>query len=148
MTFLPYIWLGLSVLLAVLGFVLSYEITFWLAIDAFIVMVIAFLGVSPLVQVIVAVVLGIIFSLLSKRLAFASLRPLKESQTVRADPKELIGKKGIVVISIRGNSKRGLVDLSGEKWVAQAEGEAEFAQGTQIEISSLVGQRLVVRAAS
>ena len=136
MPFLPYIWLALSVSLVALGLVLSYEITFWLAIDAFIVTIIAFAGASPLAQVITAVALGIIFCLVSKRLAFA----------IRADPAELIGKRGIVVISIRGSTKRGLVNLSGEKWVAQAEDDMELAQGDKIEVASLMGQRVVVKA--
>ena len=146
MTFLPYIWLALSVSLVVLGLVLSYEITFWLAIDAFIVMIISFAGASPLVQVITAAALGIVFCLVSKKLAFASLRPLGETQTIRANPAELVGRRGVVVISIRGATKRGLVNLSGEKWVAQAENDLEFAQGDEIEVTSLMGQRVVVRA--
>ena len=112
MSLLPYVWLGLGVLLVVLGLTLSYEITFWLAIDAFVVMIIAFLGGSPVVQIVTALALGIIFSIASKRLAFASLRPLKQTQTIRAKPDELVGRRGTVVISVRGSTKRGLVTVS------------------------------------
>ena len=109
-------------------------------------MILSFAGASPLVQVIAAAALGVIFCLVSKKLAFASLRPLGEAQTIRADAAELVGRRGIVVISIRGAVKRGLVNLSGEKWVAQAEGEMEFALGDEIEVASLIGQRVVVKA--
>ncbi len=145
MSILPYVWLGLSVLLLALGLTLPYEITFWLAIDAFIVMIIAFAGASPIAQVITAVVLGVLFCFLSKRLAFASLRPLRDTQTIRANPDELIGRQGIVVISVHGSTKRGLVNFSGEKWVAEAERGVQLAQGDEVEVVSLKGQRLVVK---
>jgi len=148
LSLLPYVWLGLGVLLLALGLTLSYEITLWLAIDAFIVMIIAFLGASPVAQIITAVVLGILFCALSKRLAFASLRPLKQTQTIRANPDELVGRHGIVVISVRGSTKRGLVNLSGEKWVAQAEDGVELGQGDKVEVVGLVGQSVVIKAIS
>ena len=146
MSFLPFIWLGLSILLLALGLILSYEITFWLAIDALVVMIIAFLGASLLTQAATAVILGLALCAVSKKLAFASLRALGETQTVRANPDELVGRRGIVVISIGGKTKRGLVNLSGEKWVAEAENGVELAQGVMAEVVSLKGQHLVVKA--
>lgn len=133
-------------MLLALGLILSYEITLWLAIDAFVVMIIAFLGASLLVQAITAVILGLALCAVSKKLEFASLRVLGERQIVRANPDELVGRRGIVVISIRGKTKRGLVNLSGEKWVAEAEDGIELAQGVTAEVVSLKGQCLVVKA--
>jgi len=148
LSFLPYMWLGLTILLALLGFWLSYEITFWLAVDAFVVMIVAFFGASLLVQLIVAAVLPVVLWLWAKKLSFASLRTLPDTETIRANPAEFVGRQGIVVISIDGSVKRGLVNFSGEKWVAQAEGGMKLGQGEEIEVASLKGQTVVVRRAS
>ncbi len=145
LSFLPYMWLGLTILLVLLGSWLSFEITFWLAIDAFVVMIAAFFGASLLVQLIVAAVLAVVLLLWAQKLSFASLRTLRDTETIRANPADLVGRRGIVVISIDGGVKRGLVNLSGEKWVAQAEEGMKFGQGKEIEVASLRGQTVMVR---
>lgn len=138
-------WLGLTILLVLLGFWLSFEITFWLAVDAFIVMIIAFFGASLFTQLIVAAFLAVVLFLWAHKLSFASLRTLPDTETIRANPADLVGRRGIVVINIDGGVKRGLVNLSGEKWVAQAEGGMKLGQGEEIEVASLRGQTVVVR---
>ena len=129
-----------------LGLILAYDITLWLAIDAFVVMIIAFFGASLQTQAIAAVILGLALLAISRKLGFATLKALGERQTVRANPDELVGRQGIVVISIGGKTKRGLVNLSGEKWVAEAKDGVELAQGVMAEVVSLKGQCLVVKA--
>ena len=148
MSFLPYMWLALTILLLLLGYWLSYEITFWLSVDAFVVMIVAFLGASLVVQLIVAGVLAVVLLLWARKLSFASLRPLRDTETIRANPADVVGRHGIVVISIDGGVKRGLVNLSGDKWVAAAEEGEKFAQGEEIEVASLRGQTVVVRRVS
>jgi len=147
MNYMPFVWLGLGVVLVVIELLGAYEFTLWLAIDAFIVCIAAFAGASVLSQIILAVALGLALNLLSRRLSFFSLNPLKETHSLRVNKDEVIGKHGVVVIGVPASTeeaKDGLVVLDGTKWVARSGNGERICQGTEVEVTSLVGLKVKV----
>ena len=143
--YVPFVWIAVGVGLLVVEFAQAREYTLWLAIDAFIVAILAFFGVPLYIQLIIAVLLAIILCAFSKRLSFLSLHPLEETQSLRVNREEIVGRRGVVVVSIRGAGENGLVVLDGTKWVAAAHDDQDIPLAAEIEVVSMKGLKVLVR---
>ncbi|MCD6328070.1 NfeD family protein [bacterium] len=143
--YLPYMWIAVGVALLIVEFAFAREFTLWLSIDAFIVAILAFVGIPLYIQLIVVVFLAVVLCALSKRLSFLTLHPLEDTQSLRVNSKEIVGKRGVVVVSIRGSGENGLVVLDGTKWVAGSHDDQDIPLAAEVEVVSMKGLRVLVR---
>lgn len=139
-----YLWLGLGAVLLALEWLFAFETTLWLGVAALFVSPIAFARAPLALQVGAYAVFGFVLWLVAKKSSFFTLRPLREGERLRVNPKELVGRTGVVLIGIDGDKGSGLVSLDGEKWVAKGAGGRKISQGTEVEVVSVRGLKLIV----
>ena len=114
------------------------------ALGAVVAAILAFAGVSIVVQWIVFVVVSLV--------SFLALRPLarrldERTNTTGVGANRLIGERARVVDAIGPGHAPGMVRIGGEQWRAESADATEIANDTSVVITEVRGTRVVVRPA-
>ena len=121
--------------IATVGFLI-----FWLGIGAIFAMITSFLTDNIAIQTVVFVLVSSILIPLTKPLA----DKFSGKKTVATNSYSLINKHGIVLSDINPIEGTGLVKVNGETWSAKSESELTIAKGTEVEVLSVEGVKLIV----
>jgi membrane protein implicated in regulation of membrane protease activity len=135
-----WIWVGLTILFALIEVFTLGLTTVWFALAA---LVMVFLSLLPMpLSLQILIFLGISAGLLffTRPIAIKKFRAGKEKTNVDS----LIGKRALVTRQI-GEFEKGEVKLNGQFWSARSEDTSEIKEGIKCEVVRIEGVQAVVR---
>lgn len=139
--YLPYIWLGLTVIAAVVEGLTTQLISIWFVIGGGAAFITALCGGPLWLQ-------ALLFSGVSI-LTLTVTRPfVKKIIKTRREPTNAdryLGQEGLVLEEINNHIGKGQVKVLGSIWTARTEDGSVLHQDTRIEVVRLEGVKLVVR---
>lgn len=139
--YLQWIWLFLALLFLLIQIFAPGRTFLFLAIGAAVTALLAFLGLVPLWQLIVFVIIsavGVLYASLSTR------RASGPGETVYGIDR-VIGKEAIVVVAIDPKTAQGRVRVEREQWPADSESGQPIADGATVQVLAMRGERVLVR---
>lgn len=136
-----FVWLGVTVLFAVIELITVQLTTVWFALGAFIAMLLAVFGVDNLaVQITVFAVVSAAALILTRPLVKKFIN--QKAQPTNADM--AIGKTGIVTDTIDEITGKGEVKLGAAVWSAKSADGREIPKGTKVKVLRIEGVKLIV----
>ncbi len=138
-----HIWLilGIGLVLAeifTLGFFLL-----WFGVGAVLASLLAWLGVGRAIQV-GAFIISSLLLLVSSRTIFRSVL-FRSRESIPTNIEAVKGQSGLVLKTIEGSVKPGLVKIGGEVWSAICEEEIRIATGAKVEVLQISGNKVRVK---
>ena len=135
------IWFAVAILFVIGEIFTSGFFLLWFGIGAAVTGVLALLGVGPIIQLAVFVVLSGIL--------FASTRKLADRITGTQPPgigaDRFVNKPGIVIVEINPNENTGRVRVDYDEWRAESESGDVIPKGTPIFVTGIEGTHLMVQ---
>ncbi|QEN07613.1 NfeD family protein [Oceanispirochaeta crateris] len=137
---MPWVWLGIAVVMTVIEGLTMGMTTVWLALAALICMVLAFIMPSATAQIVVFLVLSILMLIFTRPLAVRKMNMGKE----KTNADRLIGMNGIVQIPVSAD-KPGQVKVAGQVWTARPEDpKSVFNSGDQVQVIRIEGVTIII----
>jgi len=135
-----WIWLGITIILAVIeAFTLGLT-TIWFAIAALVLVFLSFLPIPIVYQVMIFLVISAALLLFTRPLAVKKFKTGK----VKTNVDSLAGMHALVTKQIT-EFDRGEVKLNGQIWSAKSEDGCALAEGTKCEVVRIEGVQAIVR---
>ena len=135
-----YIWLALVIAFALLEAMTSQMVSIWFSSGALLALVAALFDVELSIQIAVFIVSTLI-------LLFATRPLVKKFVNVKKVPTNIdavIGKTGLVTITIDNDRGEGQIKLQGIEWTARSENGTNVAEGTKVLVERVEGVKLFV----
>ena len=137
-----YIWLGLTVVFALLEAASAQLTTVWFALGSVVAFILALCGVkSVTVQVIVFVVVSVAALVLTRPLVKKILH--KRVEATNADRN--VGETGVTVTEINNIDGKGEVKVNGTVWTARSLDDSVIPQGVKVTVVRIEGVKLIVK---
>lgn len=140
--FMPYIWLVLAVLLAIVEVSTSQLVSVWFVAGALVSALCSatFLSSNILLQLLVFIVVSALALILTRPF----VKKLKNTHKTPTNADRYIGEKGIVIQEINPECGTGLVEVDGAKWTARASDGSVISMNTTVLVDSIQGVKLMV----
>ena len=144
MEYMPYIWLGIAVVLAVVEVSTTQLVSLWFVIGAAATAVCSatFLKGQLLWQIIIFIAISALMLILTRPL----VKKLKTNEIVSTNSDRNIGKTAVVISEINPESGVGQVRVGNEKWSAKTADGSIIKEGTNVKVTDIEGVKLVVSA--
>ena len=144
-----WIWLGLTVLFAIIEAITLGLTTIWFALAGFIVIFLSFLPIPFEFQVLIFLIISAVLLFFTRPLAVIKFKTGK----VKTNVDSLVGKHALVAKQIT-EFERGEVKLNGQMWSARLEDSSDntlasartLAEGAKCEVVRIEGVQAIVRA--
>lgn len=140
--FMPYIWLGVIILMAVLEAVTTQMVSIWFVIGGVVALICSVCGVSIPAQLILFFAVTAITLALTRPLVKKALWVKKEDTNVG----RYIGKIGVVTQKVDNQAGEGQVNVSGRIWTARSAEGSILMEGTNVKVLAIEGVKFIVRA--
>ena len=135
-----YIWVAaLVVTVAIEAFTLNLT-SIWFSVGALAALILASIGLSPLVQMVVFVVVSALLLILVRPLTRKFLRVRGE----KTNADRIIGQQAIVTVAIDNALSQGEIKLLGQNWSARSQDNSKIAVGTTVRVLSIAGVKVIV----
>lgn len=140
--FMPYIWLGIIILMSVIEATTTQLVSIWFVIGGVVALICSVCGVPIPAQLVIffavtAITLAITRPLVKRALAF------KKEDT---NAGRYIGKTGFVTLQVDNQAGEGQVNVSGSVWTARSAEGTVLSEGTHVVVEAIEGVKLIVRA--
>ncbi len=135
------IWLIASGVFFVMEIFTVGFLIFWLGVGALIAMIISFLTSNIIIQTTVFVISSGLLIFATKPL----VNKITKKETVPTNVYSIVGKKGIVIENINWSTGTGQIKSEGEIWSAKTNGQINIPKGTEVEIESIDGVKVIVK---
>lgn len=144
MEYMPYIWLGIAVVLAVIEVSTTQLVSLWFVIGAAVTSVCSatFLKDQLLWQIVLFIGLSAVTLILTRPL----VKKLKANNSVSTNSDRNIGKSALVIADIDPEQGVGQVRVGNEKWSAKSKDGIVIPVGTNVKVVGIEGVKLVVSA--
>ena len=137
---MPWIWLGIAIVMTIIEGLTMGLTTVWLAIAALVCMILAFFIPSVTLQIIVFLILSIVMLVFTRPFAVKKLKLGGEKTNVD----RLVGMKGIVLKQVKWDEP-GQIKVAGQIWTARPDtGENVFELDQEVRILRIEGVTLIV----
>lgn len=140
--FMPYIWLGVIILMAVLEAVTTQLVSIWFVIGGVVALICSVCGVSIPAQLILFFAVTAITLLITRPLVKKALLVKK----VDTNAGRYIGMTGFVTQKVDNQAGEGQVNVSGSIWTARSAEGSILTEGTNVKVEAIEGVKLIVRA--
>ncbi|SFQ19685.1 Membrane protein implicated in regulation of membrane protease activity [Lachnospiraceae bacterium XBB1006] len=141
MDFFRIAWLVILVVMLVVELATLGLTTIWFAGGAVVALVANLVGLSPIIQVVLFVVVSILLLALTRPMA---VRHLNQNRT-RTNAESLIGRTGFVLEEINNLKATGCVSVDGQEWTARNAVDGEIiAKDQVVTIEGIQGVKLIV----
>lgn len=137
---MPYIWLGVMVIMAVVEAITVQIVSIWFVVGAVAALISTIFTDSPFIQLAVFILVTAI-SLLLTRPFVKSLLNFKKEDT---NAGRYIGKIGIVTEEINNDLGLGQVNVSGSVWTARSKDGLPIPKGEKVQVKEISGVKLIV----
>ena len=114
---------------------------FWLGVGALFAMLISFLTSNIIIQTTVFVISSGLLIFATKPL----VNKITKKEIVPTNVYSIVGKKGIVVEDIDWSTGTGQIKSDGEVWSAKTNEQINIPKGTEVEIESIDGVKVIVK---
>lgn len=142
MSYMFWIWLAVIVVATVIELMTWNMTSIWFAFAALVAFILSiFKVISWEIQLIVFIVLSVALMISLRRI---SLRLLFKYTDGKTNTAELIGKR-VRLIKGYTEDELGEVKINGVVWTAEVESGEAIAEGEQVEISTVRGNRIIVK---
>ncbi len=139
------VWLVIAVIMIVIEVVTTGLATLWFAVGAIVAMIMDLCGAPFTAQIIVMAVVSIVCFALCMIWVRPKLESLRKKNIQRTNADRLIGREGIVIVSLNKTEGKGQVKVDGQIWSAKA--DSDIAEGIRVIVRSIEGVKLVVEIA-
>ena len=114
---------------------------FWLGIGALFAMLISFLTNNIIIQTTVFVISSGLLIFATKPL----VNKITKKEVIPTNVYSIVGKKGIVIEDIDWSTGTGQIKSEGEIWSAKTNEQINIPKGTEVEIESIDGVKVIVK---
>ena len=114
---------------------------FWLGVGALIAMLISFLTSNIIIQTTVFVISSGLLIFATKPL----VNKITKKEVIPTNVYSIVGKKGIVIEDINWSTGTGQIKSEGEIWSAKTNEQINIPKGTEVEIKSIDGVKVIVK---
>ena len=136
-----FVWLGLTIVFAVLEAATAQLTTIWFAIGSVAALILAICGVESItVQCVVFVAVSLI-TLIATR-PFVKKLLHKRVQPTNAD--RYIGETGVTLVEINNVQGTGEVKVQGNVWTARTENDTVIPEGANVRVLRIEGVKVIV----
>lgn len=142
MEYMPYVWLSLAVILAVVEISTTQLVSIWFVIGAAATAVMSstIIKGNLVLQIIAFILISTIALLLTRPL----VRKIRKQELISTNSDRNIGKSGVVIADINPENGKGMVRIGSEKWSAKSLQNYVIKEGTNIKVVAIEGVKLVV----
>lgn len=141
MEYLPFLWLGVAVLAAIVEAVVPALVSIWFVPGGLAALIVSLCGGSFLWQMLVFFAVSAVAVAITRPLAKKVVR--KDGTPTNAD--RVIGAEGIVTQEINELLGTGQVTVRGAIWTARAMQAGSIAAGETVVVERIEGVKLIVR---
>jgi len=135
-----WVWVVLTVLLAIIeAFTLGLT-TIWFAIAALVMVFLSFLPIPFVFQIMIFLAISAVLLIFTRPVAIKKLKIGR----VKTNVDNLAGKHALVTRQI-SEFEKGEVKLNGQFWSARSENDTVIAEGTKCEVVRIEGVQAIVR---
>ena len=135
-----WVWVALTILLAIIeAFTLGLT-TIWLAIAALVMVFLSFLPIPLVFQIMIFLAISAVLLIFTRPVAIKKLKIGR----VKTNVDNLAGKHALVTRQI-SEFEKGEVKLNGQFWSARSENDTVIAEGTKCEVVRIEGVQAIVR---
>ena len=140
--FIParWIWVALTIILAIIEALTLGLTTIWFAIAALVMVFLSFLPIPFIFQIIIFLVISAVLLIFTRPLAVKKLKIGK----IKTNVDNLAGKHALVTRQI-GEFEKGEVKINGQLWSARSENDAVIEEGAKCEVVRIEGVQAIVR---
>ncbi len=140
--FMPFLWLGLAVVLGIIEVCTAQLVSIWFVIGAFVTAVCSatFLRDYIFLQVIVFIAVSALALILTNPI----VKRLKSFNKTKTNSDRNIGKTAIVIADIDNTTATGLVEVDGSRWSARSKTGDKILAGTTVMVEEIQGVKLIV----
>ena len=114
---------------------------FWLGVGALLAMLISFLTNNIIIQTAVFVISSSLLIFATKPL----VNKITKKDAIPTNVYSIVGKKGIVIDDIDWFTGTGQIKSEGEIWSAKTNEQINIPKGTEVEIESIDGVKVIVK---
>ena len=135
------IWLIASGIFFIIEIFTVGFLIFWLGVGALLAMLISFLTNNVIIQTTVFVISSGLLIFATKPL----VNKITKKEAVPTNVYSIVGKKGIVIEDIDWSTGTGQIKSEGEVWSAKTNEQINIPNGTEVEIESIDGVKVIVK---
>ena len=135
------IWLIASGIFFIIEIFTVGFLIFWLGVGALFAMLISFLTNNIIIQTTVFVISSGLLIFATKPL----VNKITKKEAVPTNIYSIVGKKGIVIEDIDWLTGTGQIKSEGEVWSAKTNEQINIPKGTEVEIESIDGVKVIVK---
>lgn len=140
--YMVYVWLGVMALSVFVEMATMSLVSVWCAVGALAALFAAYFGASLGAQLLLFVGLSILVAAVARPLA----RRYADPHRIPTNADRLLGMEAKVVEDIDNNLSSGAVYVDGKTWTARSAGGEVIPAGETVEIETMEGIKLIVRA--
>lgn len=138
--YMPFIWIGFAIIMAVCEAATTQLVSIWFVLGAICAAITTVFTPSILIQLAVFLVVTLISMLVTRPLV-KKLRNKNAVQTTNSD--SLIGNIGVTLTDISDAQSVGQVKISGKEWSARSD-FAPILKNTKVKVLAIEGVKLIV----
>ncbi|MDO4420251.1 MAG: NfeD family protein [Ruminococcus sp.] len=144
MEYMPYVWLSVAVVLAIVEISTTQLVSLWFVLGAAVTAVCSatFLKNQLIWQIIIFLFISAVLLLLTRPF----VKKLKTNDGVRTNSDRNIGKIALVISDINPDKGTGQVRVGSEKWSAKTIDGSVIKEGTNVKVVAIEGVKLIVTA--
>lgn len=140
MNYLPYVWIAVMIVMAVLEGVTTQLVSIWFVVGALVTAVVSFFVPSFAVQFIVFAVVSLLCLTVTRPL----VKNARKVDFIPTNADRNIGKIAVVTQEINNKLGTGQVSVGGNTWTARTTEDTVVAVGTEVKVESINGVKLMV----
>lgn len=135
-----YIWIGITILLVIIEAASVNLVTIWFAVGSLASLLMALIGLSIPVQVIVGLIVSTLLLIYSRPIAIKYLKVGR----VKTNVNSVIGQRGVVTKTILQNHV-GEIKVGGQYWTAKSSTNEVIELHSEVEILAVEGVKAIVK---
>ncbi|MCI9273511.1 MAG: NfeD family protein [Clostridiales bacterium] len=139
---MPYIWLAVIIVMAIVEAVTTQLVSIWFVLGGIVALIVSLFGVTLPVQLIVFVLVSTMALLITRPFVKKHMGFKKEDTNAG----RYVGKVGKVIVEINNELGVGQVNVSGSIWTARAIDNSVIPLGANVTVESIEGVKLLVKA--
>lgn len=141
MDYMTYIWIAATVLFVIVEAATVSLVSIWFIPGSIISLILSFFDIPDWVQIVVFIVVSLATLLLCKFV----FKVGKKGKAVHTNADAVIGQTAIVTEEISNIDGKGAVKIMGKEWSARSDNDENIEIGTQVEVLSIQGVKLICK---
>lgn len=139
---MPFIWLGMAIILGIVEICTSQLVSIWFVIGAFVTAVCSatFLRENIILQIVIFLAVSAVALVLTRPV----VRKLRSFNKTKTNADRNIGKTAIVITDIDNTTATGIVEVEGSRWSARSSDNVKIPAGSTVRVEDIQGVKLIV----